>query len=337
MHKGFRDPKLIIGLFISTVFLYLSFRKVDFARMGAAFAKANYWYIFPGIALMFFSHWLRALRWRYFLAPVRKLDMKTLYSSLLIGYMANTFLPAHLGEFLRAYLVGKKRPVSGSAVFGTIVIERIIDMFTLLLLMALTIIVFPFPDWVRKSGYISFLAILILFALLLVMKNHRDTSMRILTRILKPLPHKLGEKIIDLMHSFLDGVVPLKNWKHYIIVTGLSFAIWVCYAFIFQIGLYAFGFIAEYNLPWMTALVLLVITTIAVVVPSSPGYVGTYHYLCQISLAFFAVPKSEGLTFAFVIHGLNFLPILAVGLILVGLEGMNIRNLQHQAEEAQSL
>jgi len=337
MQKGFRDPKLIIGLLISAVFLYLSFRKVDFARMGAAFAKANYWYAIPGIALMFFSHWLRALRWRYFLAPVQKLDLKTLYSSLLIGYMANTFLPAHLGEFLRAYLVGKKRPVSGSAVFGTIVIERIIDVFTLLLLMALTIIVFPFPEWVQKSGYISFAVILGLFSVLLVMKKHRDTSMNILTKILKPLPHKIRAKIIDLMHSFLDGVVPLKNWKHYIIVTVLSFAIWACYAYIFQIGLYAFGFIAEYDLPWMTAIVLLVITTIAVVVPSSPGYVGTYHYLCQISLAFFAVPKSEGLTYAFVIHGLNFLPILIVGLVLVGLEGMNIRKIQHEAEEAESV
>ncbi len=331
MTRVFKDWKVLIGLAIAAFCLFLAFRKVDFEQMWMAFKQMDYWFLLPTLAIMFLSHWLRALRWRFFLAPIHKVCMKTLYSSLLIGYMANTFLPAHLGEFIRAYLVSKRYPIPGSSVFATIVIERIIDVFTLLTLMAVTIIVFPFPKWVQQSGYISFAFIAVLFVALLLMKKHRSRATKILDVVLKPLPSHIGLKISELLHSFLDGVVGLKNWRHYIAVGFLSIAIWFCYGYIFQIGLHAFNFVETYNTPWMTPLVLLVITTIAVLVPSSPGYVGTYHYLCQISLGFFGVPESDALTFAFVIHGINFLPILIVGLILVAVMGMNLKNIRAEA------
>ena len=331
MKKFAGNWKLWLGILLSLLFMYLAFRKVDFAQMASAFKEANYWWFIPAMALMFFSHFLRSVRWKLLLDPIIQLDVPVLFSSLIIGYMANTFLPAHLGEFLRAYMVGKKRPVSSSAVFGSIVIERIIDVFTLLALLALTMIVFPFPDWVRKSGYISFAGIVVLFAILLLMKKYREKSLSLLEKILKPFPKKLSEKIRELLHSFLDGVVPLRNWKAYVFVSVLSLAIWACYAAIFQLSFYAFDFVTQFSLPWTAALVLLVITTISVLVPSSPGYVGAYHYLCQLSLGMFAVPKSQALTYAFVVHGINFLPVLVVGLIFVSAEGMSLKSLQEKS------
>lgn len=325
--------KLLFGLLIGAVFMYFAFRKVDFAQMGAAFKRANYWYILLALFFIFFSHWFRAVRWQYLLAPIKKIKTKHLFSALIIGYMANTFTPAHLGEFLRAYVLSKKSHVRTSSIFGTIVIERIIDVFTLLILMALTFVVFPFPDWVTKSGYVTFAGVMILLVLLIVMKKHRDPSLRILNKILKPLPKKISSKVDGLFHSFLDGVVGLKNWRHYMITVVLSLVIWACYGAVIQVSLYAFNFVSQYNLPWTAALVALVITTISVIVPSSPGYVGTYHWLCQLSLGMFAVPKSEALTFAFVLHGIYFIPILIVGLIIAGAEGISLSKVPQISKE----
>lgn len=331
--KNFRGKsKLLFGLLLSAVFMYLAFRKVDFHQMGAAFKQANYWYVLPALALLFFSHWLRAVRWHYLMAPIRSVEITPLFSALMIGYMANIFLPAHLGEFLRAYVLGKKRQVPVSAVFGTIVVERIIDVFTLLVLMALMFVVFPFPDWVKKSGYLTFVGTLVLLVVLILMKRHRDTSLRFLGIILKPFPQKFSSKIDGLFHSFLDGVVGLLNWRHYTIMVILSLIIWACYGAIFHVFFHAFNFVNGYNLPWTAALVVLVITTISVLVPSSPGYVGTYHYLCQLSLGMFTVPESEALTFAFVAHAINFFPVLLVGLIFAGLEGINISQVSKKAQ-----
>ena len=333
MKKLFADWKVIAGILLSIFFLYIAFSHVQFKLMWEAFKSANYWYIIPAVLLMFLSHWWRSVRWRFLMEPVQYVETRVLFSALLVGYMANTFLPAHLGEFLRAYMVGKKRSVSSSAVFATIVVERLIDVFTLLVLMALTIIVFPFPDWVKTSGYLSLVGVFVLFGMLVLMKRNREKTLELISKIMKPFPDKWSQKLHHLVYSFLDGIVPLKRKSDYFWVTVLSILIWACYMFIFQVSFYAFNFINLYHLPWTAALVLLVITTISVLVPSSPGYVGTYHYLCQLSLGLFAVPESPALTFAFVVHGINFLPILIVGLIILSKEGMNIKSLQSQSRD----
>ena len=331
MSSFLKNWKVLTGLFLSLLFLFLAFRKVDFSSMIAAFAAANYIYLVPALAILFLSHWMRAVRWRYLLNPIQRIGTGTLFNALLIGYMANIFLPAHLGEFLRAYIIGSKKPVSSSAVFGTIVIERIIDVFTMLFILALTMIVFPFPEWVKKSGYVSFAAIGVFFIILVLMKAYRTKSLLVIAKFTRLLPAKIGSKIDRLLHSFLDGIVPLKHKTDYLIVAILSLLIWACYAYIFQLVFYSFDFVKTYQFPWSTALVLLVITTISVLVPSSPGYVGTYHYLCQLSLGFFGVPNSPALTFAFVMHGINFFPVLIVGLVLISREGMSLKSIQKTA------
>jgi uncharacterized protein (TIRG00374 family) len=316
--------KLWIGLLISALFLYLAFRRVEFGQMWDALKMANYWYLPPGILILFISHYLRALRWRYLLEPMRRLDIYSLFISLMIGYGANAVTPAHLGEFLRAYVLSKKRQISMVSAFATIVIERIIDVFTLLLLMCLVIFIHPFPDWVVKSGYIMFVATLGLFLLLILLKSSNSKREAFIGVLLKPIPERYQHRIKGMIERFLSGIVPLKRWHDYVTVTILSAAIWACYGLAFYFGLEAFDFINSYHLAWYTSLVLLVITTISVVVPSSPGYVGTFHFLCQISLAMFGVPASPALSFAVVIHAVTFLPVLALAILFASYEGIRI-------------
>lgn len=328
-----KNWKLILGIIISALFLYLAFRKVDFAQMGQAFAAARYWWLIPTVAITFIAHGLRTLRWRYLLAPIRPIPFMPLFSALMIGYFFNDFLPAHLGEFVRAYVLGRKQPVSSSAIFGTIVMERVIDVFTLFLLMAVALLVFPFPNWVRMGGYLTFGFIALLFIALLLLKRYPEPAMNALQRLAgRRFPHLAG-KIKSMLESFLNGIVPLRRPSHYLMVTVLSLLIWACYGMAFQFVLYSFDFIRIYALPWTTSLVLLVITTFGVLVPSSPGYVGTYHWLCQQALALppFLVPDSQALTFAIVMHGINFLPVILVGLIMISLEGLSFKSLKSSA------
>ncbi len=86
-----------------------------------------------------------------------------------------------------------------------------------------------------------------------------------------------------------------------------------------------------FDLQWSVSLILLVITTIAIAIPSSPGYVGTYHYLCQITLAMFGVPNGPALSFATVVHGINYLPIVIVGLFFAHYEGVAISKMSERA------
>ncbi len=325
--------KLVTGILISALCMYLAFRNVDMGEMWQAFNKANYWYMLPAIAAIFFSHFFRALRWRYLLDPIRRLDTTSLFSSLLIGYAANTFMPAHLGEVLRAYVLSKKRQIPMSPVFATIVIERIIDVFSLLALMLLALFIYPFPDWVIKSGYIMFAGTIGLLMFLIFLKTATSSTMRFIGFVMKPLPKSFEHKTNAMLEKFLAGILPLKRWHDYITAGFLSLMIWTSYGLVFFFCLHAFDFVAPYKLEWSTSLILLVITTIAVVVPSSPGYVGTYHYLCQITLAMFGISAGPGLSFATVAHGINILPVFIVGLFFAHFEGMAILKISEDAVE----
>jgi uncharacterized protein (TIRG00374 family) len=217
-----------------------------------------------------------------------------------------------------------------SSVFATVVVERIIDVFSLLVLMLVCIFIYPFPKWVTQSGYIMFAGAFGLFLLLILFKKATPVFMRLFGWILKPLPEPVGQRALATTERFLSGLVPLKQWYDYLAVGLLSFLIWACYGLTLHFTLYAFSFPSTYQLPWSAALILLVITTIAVVVPSSPGYVGTYHYLCQITLAMFGVPDSPALSFAFVLHAVNFILVMLVGLAFAHYEGVAILKMSRE-------
>ena len=316
--------RLGIGLLIGALFIYAAFRKVEIHQMWQALKAAHYGYVLLAAATLFLSHFLRAFRWRYLLDPIRHLDTASLFSALIIGYAANSVVPAHLGEFLRAYTLSKKRGIPMSAVFGTIVVERIIDIFSLLALMVLAVFLYPFPPWVIKSGYIMFAGTLALFLVLALMKRATALTKRLLAFTMKPFPKVFERNVHRVTEEFLSGMVPLRRWHDYVTVGLLSVSIWACYGLIFHLCLHSFDFFETYHLAWSVSLILLAVTTIAVVVPSSPGYVGPDHVLCQITLAAFGVPGGPALSFALVVHGISILSVLILGLVLAHYEGMTI-------------
>lgn len=155
--------------------------------------------------------------------------------------------------------------------------------------------------------------------------------------LFKPLPEKIGNKIHLLILHFLSGVMPLKSFWHYFYVTILSVAIWFCYALVYYFCLQAFNLEEIYNLAWYVGLVVLVFTTISIVVPTSPGYFGTYHYLCQISLVMFGVTATEALSYASIAHAISILPVTLVGLIMAHYEGVAVYRTASERDGLQSM
>ena len=330
--------KLIIGLAISAIFLWLAFRKVDINQMLDAFSHVKYGYVLLGILTILVAHAIRAYRWGFLIEPIKHTRFISLFSALLIGYMANNFLPAHLGEFLRAYVIGKKEKISGSSAFATVALERVIDVITLLIITAVVLITKPFPENVQipnevvTSGYIMFVATAFLFGFLVLLKMRTEFALRVVRFFCKPLKQTLTEKIENILLDFTKGIVPLKRKIDYGIVVITSIVMWAFYALMTIFGFYAFDFIAVYNLNFIAAVVVLIITTISIVVPSSPGYIGTYHALCMLSVGLYGVNSSAGLSFAFVLHALNFIPVILIGFFFAWKEGLGLSKMSHREE-----
>ncbi|MBN2346461.1 MAG: flippase-like domain-containing protein, partial [Candidatus Aminicenantes bacterium] len=318
----------LAGVALGLLFIFLAFRRVDLRQMLRALGGADYVLLLPVLAVVVLGLLLRSLRWKFLLAPIGEASTASLFASLNIGYMANTALPAHLGEILRAWHAGRKNGISAGSVFATVVIERMLDVLSLLLLLALALLVFPFPSWVRHSGALMLFLVVAAGLLLAWMKKNKDRALALCGRLRRILPHSASAFVGKMLEQFLRGVAPLKRRSHYPAVAFLSILIWASYALILQLLFHAFDFVHAYRLPWSAALVAMVITTISVVVPSSPGYVGSFHLLCQLSLGLFAVPRGPALSYAFVLHAVSVFPPFFLGLFFLARDRISLRSLR---------
>ncbi len=332
--------KVWIGIAISAVFIWLAFRKIDYSQLWFTIKSADYYYLLPAIAVTFFQFFLRSVRWRYILEPLKKISTYSLFSSTMIGFMANNILPARIGEFVKAYSVGKKEGLRFSASFATIVIERILDVFALIVLMlvVLTIITLP-PDkaateqLIRKGGAFVTFAFLGLLIFLYYFKQNKEFVAKIVFNTIKLLSIKLAEKIHDFLEAFASGLSVLQRGKHVMLTLLYSLLIWFLSAIPIYFILLSFGYV----LPFSISLFILLVIALAVAVPSAPGFIGTFHYACALGLELFNIPGEKALSVAIVIHAVNFFPVTLVGLFFLWREKISLSSVEALEESGEKV
>jgi len=145
--------KLWTGLLISALFIYLALRNVDMTRLWQVITSAKLFFLFLIIVLTFLQFIVRAWRWRILLEPIKTTGFMNRLCTIFIGFGANCVFPARLGEFIRANYLGHSEGISGSSAFGTLVVERLFDGFTLLLVLLIGLLGTTFPvEWQAISG-----------------------------------------------------------------------------------------------------------------------------------------------------------------------------------------
>jgi len=317
--------KVLLGLLISAIFIFLAFRGIDYKLMLAALQHANYWWLLPSVVAMFASHWLRAVRWRYFMEPIKQVDTPTLFAATMIGYYGNNVFPLRAGEVLRAYSIGKAAGVSRMASFATIIAERLIDIFSLLLLLAISVGFHRYPTWIEKGAWVIFIftAASTIFMIFLMRRTAR--TLHVVDRITQRLPQRVRDTVQKLLRSFLEGFGIFQKSEHFWTIAWQSVVIWLFYAATIYFTLEAFALNAKFDLPLGASFIILVMISIGIMVPAAPGYVGTFHWICQQALVLFHVSESESLSFAVIMHISNFIPVTLVGLYYYYKQQVNFR------------
>ena len=315
--------QVFIGLLISAVFLYLAFRNVNIPEMVEALEKANYWWLLPGIVMMFISLGIRAYRCQFFLLSIAKVPIKKLFSSMMIGYMANNVLPLRLGEIMRALAIGNSAKISRTSAFATILVERIIDVISLLMILGFTVFFHEFPPNIKNAGLIIFAGSVLLVVFIVLLMEKTDRTIRFVWWLGSPLPRRIRKSINKNLRKFLGGFEVFRQTQHYPTIIVQSILLWVLYGGIIYVTFFAFDLKIEENSQMIVSLVILVMISIGIMIPSSPGFIGTYHYLCQQGLALFGVAETDALSFAIVLHVSNYIPMTLVGFYYFWRENMN--------------
>jgi glycosyltransferase 2 family protein len=328
------NKKIILGILISVVLVYLSVRGINLQDVLNDLKKIQLSYVILFILLMIFMQYLRSYRWGVILQPMEKIDQVPLFSITSVGFLAIAAIPARIGELARPYLISKRSSIKMSSALGTIFIERILDSFTVLTIATVVLLIdmpFDLPSWMVKSSIIFSLLALFLFCFILFLILRREAALKFINIILNRLPGKLANKIDAAIHHFIDGLQIVTNIKLFSYLLFLSVVIWLVDVLAIYVLLLAFG----YTLPVIASFVVMVILIVGIAIPAAPGFVGNWHYACVFALGLFGLAKADALSFAVVHNFLSMAVVLVLGLGFLPFNRFSIADMKKQMNDDQ--
>ncbi|MCH8568629.1 MAG: flippase-like domain-containing protein [Balneolales bacterium] len=306
---------IALSLCIAGLFIWLSFRNVEINELKESVRMMSYGWLFPYFIVCMASFWLRSERWRLMVSAENSgMRSSTFFTGVMLGYSVNYAVP-RLGEISRTLFVSRNERVSGSKVFGTVVLERILDLLAMLVMLFFVILfvvadrstmdalfgpqLYLVLDELRSPLILGLLFLAGLLSLYLCWK----AVLYILQQRRKSLDSGMEHAGLKrILFSFTDGLTSirkLKKWPVFLLYTALM---WICYGLMTYIPFYAFDIQNQFGLGIGEAFAVMVISTIGVSLPS-PGGIGTYHwFVTQSLLVLYAVPAVTGLSYALVTH-----------------------------------
>lgn len=317
-----------IGLALSVIFLFLALRNVEWPDVWNSWRAARLDLLLLGVVLLVGSWIIAAVRWRILLLSAKRLTVRDTFAYITIGYLANTVLPLRLGDLARASLIGRKKEVGISRSLGSIALERVMD---LLMLVAMTlglalIIEIPVPI---QAGLTTMMGAALIALTGLIVLSFNQARLPGLSRWLaKVMPQRLAERVLVLLTNFSAGADVLRKPAGMLAVIALSALVWVV------VGLATLVWIKGFHLdvPWYAGFFVLIMVNLGSAIPSSPGYVGVYHYLAVLALSLWVPDRSAALAYAIGSHALNMLANVGLGAYFLTREGVSLRDLRSEVD-----
>lgn len=333
--------RLLGGAIAALVLLAFFFRGMDWSALGRALAEARLAPLVAFVVVTVLIYLARAWRWGWLLQPLGRVRLADLLSATMVGFASGLLIP-RAGELLRPWLVSRRYPIPTSAGFATIVLERLVDLVTVLVLFAGYLFLLPAPPTQAGGQLMSLLKIagaltgaVALAALVFLLAIHANAERvtAALGRWLSRAPQWLRGPLGGILHAFADGLAVLRApWPHLAGIGGQSLVVWLLIALGFQLNNAAFGI----DLPFHASFLLIAFLVVGVAIPT-PGMVGGFHAFYLLALAdVFGVERARAAAAGIVAHALSNLPVLVLGLALLGREGLSLGRVAQVAREGQA-
>lgn len=319
--------KIALGTTVSLVIVVLVLRSLDVRELGSELAGANLWPVLPAIAFYFAGILARTVRWRLLL-PRGAAPASDLYKALIIGFTINDLLPVRVGEIGRAYLLKRWRGVPYGTTVASLVVERVLDGLALTALLGVGLLFVPAPGYVRGLGVVAAAMFLGGTVVLMIAAWRYSTLARIAAWVNGFLPPVIGGVLARLAEGFTHGLAVLRGGRLLLQLVVLSLAAWVLELALFYVLLYALP--VPRSIP--LALVSGAVANFATLVPSSPGYVGTFDgALAKVVVDTAGVSPELAAAYALLTHAVLFLPVIIAGLTLLWRSGISFEGIARAA------
>lgn len=333
-HSG----KALFGVAVTLFLLWWVLADVPFGEVLANIRQGNFLLLLASVSVATFGFFIRALRWKILLTPVREnTALRSRFAAVSIGFMANNILPARMGEFARAYAFSRLEPVTASAALGTVVVERFMDAVILLLFLVVPVLTpgFPAADALAQgSGLVMFrgaiaLVFLVLAALML-MALLPTLFLTLAQRMGRLLPSAVALRLLAALRALLQAMAIMRNPRLLALGFAWSLFFWTWHAVSFWLGMLAFGI----DTGFISAIFTEAVVGFGIAIPSAPGFFGTFHWSANFALTtVYGVQETKSLAFAFAYHFGGWIPITLIGLGYAWSLGLSLGDVGHADEQ----
>lgn len=337
---------VVLALAVALVALFL--HNVDLWGVLTNIMRARPEWLAFSVATMFVNLAIRSLRWQYLLEPLGQTTFANAFRATAVGVAASSILPARAGEVIRPYFLARQSRHTGAdpsrmtatGAFATIIIERLLDVVTVLILLALYVFVFG-RDLERTNpsvfaglkwaGATAAAGALSALGVLFVLAGDPERLGRAMSRLEQVIPSTLAGLIARIAEKFAQGLGAIRRPGHLIGALLWSIPLWLSIA----AGIWAVAVAFRFPVPFTGSFLLIALLTIGVAVPT-PGAVGGFHEAFRIGATmFYGAPQEAAVGAAIVLHLFSFGPALLLGLAFAAEEGLNMSAMRRLADQEQ--
>ena len=324
-------PRIRTVLIFLLTFGLLAFflRNADMRAVWAETRRADPFLLAAALIVTAVTYGLRALRWQYLLAPLGLVHFGIAFRATVIGFAATFLLPARAGEVIRPYLLARREGLPATAAFATIILERLLDLVTVLGLFAFfvfTVNPASIPADPEKLAQVKFGGLIAAaggaaaLAVAFVAAGHPERLGRWALRIERVLPEKLARAVARFVESFTQGLAVMRQPRRLLVSLILSVPLWLSIA----AGIWLTTLAFHITLPYSGSFLVMTVLVVGVAMPT-PGAIGGFHAAYQIAVqTFFGAPDDRAVGAAILLHAISFLPVTALGIVFMAREGLTL-------------
>ena len=308
-------------------------RSINLREAWRATLAAHPGWIAAAVGITLQTFLLRSWRWQSLLGPIGGARFRTAFRTMVIGFAANLLLPARVGELLRAYLLARQERLNPAAAFATVIVERLLDLCTVLLLFALALL---FADidvgpQIEAAGLVAAGASIVGLVGLFVLAGHPERLGRWAGRLARHLPERAATLVSHLVQTFAEGLKVMRSPGHLAVAMGWSVPLWLSIA----LGILFVSWAFDLTISFVGSFLVVGYLAVGVAAPT-PGATGGFHYMYLAAMTqFFRAPADAAGGAAVVLHLVSFVPVTLLGLVFMWQDGLTLGGLRRMKSQAQ--